>query len=117
MKHTIHVNGIKCYAYHGCLEEEALIGGNYVVDVVLRTNFAVAAEKDDLNETIDYCDVARIVQEEMAIRSKLIEHVGKRIHDRMWAELKGLESVKLTVTKISPPIQGDVAAVSVVFDN
>jgi len=117
MKQTILVNGIKCYAYHGCLEEEARIGGNYVIDVELTTNFSVAAETDNLNETIDYCDVARIVQEEMAIRSKLIEHVGKRIHDRMWSELKGLKAIKLMVTKISPPIQGSVASVSVVFEN
>ena len=33
MKHTIEVNGIKLYAFHGCLPEEGKIGGNYIVDV------------------------------------------------------------------------------------
>jgi hypothetical protein len=27
MKHTIEVNGIKIYAFHGCLPEEEKIGG------------------------------------------------------------------------------------------
>ncbi|MES2629226.1 MAG: dihydroneopterin aldolase [Bacteroidota bacterium] len=115
MKHQINVNGIKCYGFHGCLEEEGRIGGNYVVDVQMITDFTEAARKDDLNLTIDYCDVAKIVQDEMAIRSKLIEHVGQRILDRMKNELKNLFEVTLIVRKISPPIQGDVANVEVIF--
>ena len=47
MKHTIEVNGIKIYAFHGCLEEEGKIGGNYLVDVMLNTNFSLAAKNDD----------------------------------------------------------------------
>lgn len=29
----IEVNGIRVFAYHGCLDEEARIGGHYLVDV------------------------------------------------------------------------------------
>ena len=29
----IEVNGIRVYAYHGCLTEEGRIGGHYSVDV------------------------------------------------------------------------------------
>ena len=61
MKHTIAVNGIKVYAFHGCLPEEGLVGGNYVVDVMLNTNFSIAAEEDDLTQTIDYVDINKIV--------------------------------------------------------
>ena len=32
----ININGIKVYAYHGCMEEEAIIGGNYIVDVKIK---------------------------------------------------------------------------------
>ncbi|NBP29820.1 MAG: dihydroneopterin aldolase, partial [Flavobacteriia bacterium] len=78
MKHKIHVRGIRCYAFHGCMEEEARIGGHYVVDVGIDTDFSKAAASDELSETVDYCAVQRIVEEEMAIRSKLIEHVGQR---------------------------------------
>ena len=99
----IEVNGIKLYAYHGCLKEEGAIGGHYVVDVTIDTDFSVAAETDDLSKTVDYVDVNRIVKEEMAIRSKLIEHVGRRIIDRIKA-LNKVESVLVKVTKISPPI-------------
>ena len=91
MKHTIEVNGIKIYAFHGCLPEEEKIGGHYSVDVMLNTNFAEAANSDDLNKTIDYCDVNKIIVEERAIRSKLIEHVGQRIVNR----LKSISTYKI----------------------
>ena len=86
MKNRIEINGIKLYAFHGCLPEEEKIGGNYVVDVMLNTDFSSAAISDNLNETVDYVDVNRIVGEEMAIRSKLIEHVGQRIIKRLKLE-------------------------------
>lgn len=116
MTHTIHVNGIKLYAFHGCLPEEEKIGGHYRVDVMLNTNFSVAAQTDDLKKTIDYVIVNRIVSEEMAIRSKLIEHVGQRIVNRLKSELPSIEKIRLTVTKISPPINGDVDNVAITID-
>ncbi len=45
MKHSISVENIKLYAYHGCLEEEGLIGGQYSIDVFIETEFTEAAEK------------------------------------------------------------------------
>lgn len=116
MKHTIEVNGIKIYAFHGCLEEEAKIGGNYLVDVMLNTNFSIAAAEDDLTQTIDYVDINKIVYEEMAIRSKLIEHVGQRILKRIKKEIKGIDFIKIKVTKICPPINGDVDNVAIIIE-
>ncbi|MDD2982067.1 MAG: dihydroneopterin aldolase [Crocinitomicaceae bacterium] len=116
MKHSIEVNGIKLYAFHGCLEEEGLIGGNYVVDISLTTNFQLAAETDTLENTIDYVIVNQIVKEEMAIRSKLIEHVGHRILIRLKNTLNNMHAVKIKITKICPPINGDVQNVAIIIE-
>ncbi len=116
MKHTIEVNGIKIYAFHGCLEEEAKIGGNYLVDVMLNTNFFNAAENDDLTQTINYVDINKIVCEEMSIRSKLIEHVGQRIIKRIKKEIKNIIYLRIKVTKICPPINGDVDNVAIIIE-
>jgi 7,8-dihydroneopterin aldolase/epimerase/oxygenase len=116
MKHTIEVNGIKIYAFHGCLEEEAKIGSDYLVDVMLNTNFFNAAENDDLTQTINYVDINKIVCEEMAIRSKLIEHVGQRIIQRIKKEIKNITYLKIKVTKICPPINGDVDNVAIIIE-
>lgn len=103
MKHIIEVNGIKCYAHHGCLPEETAIGGHYIVDVEIVTDFSEAAQSDDLSQTIDYVVVNRIVVEEMAIPSKLIEHVGQRIVNRLKSEVKSIDKLRVKIVKISPP--------------
>lgn len=113
---TILVEGISVYAYHGCLEEEGLIGCNYLVDVTMETDFSEAAKSDDLNQTIDYVTVYNIVRSQMAIRSKLIEHAGQRIVDALKTQLKGLQRLRVKVTKLNPPMNGNVEKVSIVID-
>ena len=117
MKHNITVKDIKLYAYHGCLEEEALIGGHYSVDVYIETNFTEAAKNDDLAKTVDYVWVNRVVKEEMAIRSKLIETVGQRIMDRLKAEASDDAEFKIVIKNLSPPIEGEVTFVSISIDS
>ena len=111
----IKVEGIRLRANHGCMEEEAKIGGQYIVDVMLDTDFSAAAKDDKLSETIDYCDVYEIVKAEMAIRSKLIEHVAQRIIDKLKAKLTTLNYAEVKVTKLNPPINGDVERVCVII--
>jgi dihydroneopterin aldolase len=111
----ITVEGIKLYAYHGCLEEEAKIGAHYIVDVIMETDFSVAAKTDDLSKTIDYVIVYELVKKEMAIRSKLIEQVGQRIIDTLKKEIQGIKKLEVKVTKLNPPMNGDVEKVSIVI--
>ncbi len=117
MKHTIEVNGIKLYAFHGCMPEEGRIGGHYIVDVRMVTDFSSAAETDELDETIDYVVVNKIVKEEMAIRSKLIEHVGQRIINSIKKEIKFIQALRVKVTKLAPPINGDVNNVAIIIED
>ncbi len=117
MKHTIEVNGIKVYAFHGCLEEEAKIGGHYRIDVRLTTDFSEAAKTDDLTKTICYVDINRIVQEQMAIRSKLIEHVGQRIFETIYKEISNIHTLKVSIIKLTPPINGDVDNCTIIIED
>lgn len=110
---TVSVIGIKSYGYHGCLDEEAKIGNEYITDVILYTNFKKAAKKDDLDKTIDYVLVNKIVEQEMSKRSKLIETVGYRIIKRLKKESFFLEKVQVTIKKINPPINGNVDYVAI----
>jgi dihydroneopterin aldolase len=116
MKHTVEVNGIKLYAYHGCLPEEGKIGGNYTVDVSVSTDFSNSFDTDNLNDTVDYVVINRIVMEEMKQRSKLIEHVGKRILNRFKNEINGINHARLKVIKHCPPINGDVEDVAIIIE-
>jgi len=116
MKHQIKVNNIRVYANHGCLPQETAIGGHYSVNVVLWTDFTEAAATDDLSKTIDYVWVNKVVEEEMAIPAKLIEHVGQRIVSRLTTEDKRVDKLRVEIIKLSPPINGDVASVAIVIE-
>jgi len=113
----IRVEGIELYAHHGCLEEEALIGSHYRVDVEIETDFTEAAKQDDLSKTVDYVVVYQIVRREMKIRAKLIEHVGQRIIDSLKSELATIKKVRVKVSKLSPPINGNAYCVSIEIEN
>lgn len=104
----IEVNGIRVYAYHGCLDEEARIGGHFVVDVCVEGDFSAAEHSDDLGNTVDYGRVTAIVREQMAVRSKLIEHAAFRVLGALRDTWGAGLHWRVRLTKLRPPIQGDV---------
>jgi len=110
---NISIKNIKVYAYHGCLGEETAIGSDYRVDLEVNVNLNKAAISDSLPDTVDYVHLNRIVKEEMIIKSKLLEHAAKRILDRVFKEVGKVKKVKISVSKINPPIGGDVEMVTV----
>ena len=110
---TIQLKNIKIYAFHGCLPEEEKIGSDYIVNLSVKANLDKASKSDELTDTVDYVLLQKIVAEQMAIRSKLLEHVGKRIVDKILLEISQVNYIKIMVAKVTPPIDGDVALVSV----
>lgn len=111
----IKVDNIRVYAHHGCLKEETSIGSDYLVNISVDTDLTKAEVSDDLEDTADYVQINHIVKEEMKVPSKLLEHVGKRILDRIFIEIPITEKAKVSVSKINPPIGGDVAKVTVIL--
>lgn len=111
----IKVNNIKLYAYHGCLDEEAKIGSAYRVDVIVEADLKKSAKTDELADTVDYVHLNHVVKEEMAIRSKLLEEVAQRILERFFRELKMLQKATVSVSKINPPIGGNVEEVVIIL--
>ena len=111
----IKLTNIRTFSFHGCLVEEGKIGSNYSVNLTIKTNLKPSAQTDELTDTVDYVDLNRIVVEEMAIRAKLLEHVAQRIIDRVLKELLMVTKIEVEVTKLNPPIGGDVEGVTIVM--
>jgi dihydroneopterin aldolase len=109
----ISVNGIRLYAYHGCLEEEGKIGTEYEVNVSVWGSITQAFHSDDLSQTMDYVTINRIVKEHMAVRHKLIETVANKILEDIFKAMPIVQKAKIKVAKLSPPINGDVEHVSI----
>ncbi|MEO9891897.1 dihydroneopterin aldolase [Aurantibacter sp.] len=107
------VSNIRVFAHHGCLNEESIVGSEYTVDVHVDTDLTKPSITDDLSDTVDYVQINHIVKIEMQTASKLLEHVAKRIVDRIINEIQMVDFVEVFVSKINPPIGGDVEKVTI----
>lgn len=112
----IKVNGIKIYTNHGCLDEEKRIGSEYRVDIEIDADLSKSAETDELFDTVDYVHLNKIAREEMSVRSKLLEQVAQRMIDRIFKEITMVEYAKVSVSKINPPIGGNVQEVVIILE-
>jgi len=110
---TIKLKNIRTYSYHGCLIEEGKIGSDYSVDLEIKTDLRKSCLSDDLEDTVDYVLLNAIVVQEMEIRSHLLEHVAQRIITRVFNEIPEVSRILLAVSKLNPPIGGDVESVTV----
>jgi dihydroneopterin aldolase len=110
---TIKLQNIRTFSFHGCLMEEAKIGSDYRVDLEIKTDLRKSSLSDNLKDTVDYVLLNKIVVEEMAVRSNLLEHVAERIIARIFREIPEISRILLAVSKLNPPIGGDVEAVTI----
>lgn len=109
----IKVENIRVFANHGCLKEETAIGSDYRVDIKIKANLQSSSVSDDLADTVDYVFLNRVVREEMAKPSKLLESVAKRILNRFFEEETLITKATVAVRKVNPPIGGDVEMVTI----
>ena len=113
MMGKVILKDIRVYAFHGCMEEEELIGSDYIVNLEVETEMHQPAYSDLLEDAVDYVQLNAIVKEEMLIRSRLLEHIAQRIIDRILKQFPMVKNVEVKVAKQNPPIGGDVKEVCV----
>ncbi|MFB9056800.1 dihydroneopterin aldolase [Mariniflexile ostreae] len=109
----IKVENIRVFAHHGCLKEETKIGSHYRVDLQVKANLQTSALSDKLIDTVDYVFLNRIIKDEMALPSQLLETVARRILDRIFKEDAAIKKASVWISKLNPPIGGDVAKVTI----
>lgn len=109
----VKVENIRVFAYHGCLKEESKIGSDYRVDLEVKADLQQSAKSDLLRDTVDYVLLNKIVREEMLRPTHLLETVAKRILNRILEEEQLVTKASVWVSKLNPPIGGDVEKVTI----
>ena len=109
----ITLKGLRYHAYHGVLPQEHVTGNDYTVDLRLGCDLTTAAGSDNVADTVDYGEVCRLVKEEMACQSQLIEHVAGRIADRLFRQFMKIETIDITLTEHNPPMGADCMGAAV----
>ena len=87
---------IRCYAYHGVAPQENLIGNEYLIDLKLKVDISKAARTD-----------------EMAVPSKLLEHVSGRIIQKLFDQFPCIEEIELRLSKRNPPMGADIESAGI----
>jgi len=109
----ITVEGMEFYAFHGCSQEEKIVGIRFQVDVYIKTVLSKPAQTDNIRDALNYQTVYDLVAKEMKQTSNLIEHVAQRIKNSIIQHFSQAEEVMVRVSKLNPPLGGKVGKVSV----
>ena len=119
MSSKIYLRNVRFHAFHGVLQQEGIVGNDYLVNLVLDYDFSSALKTDDLQGTLNYAEVYQKIREEMAVPSKLLEHVAGRIAHRLFSDFPEIQKLQLSITKVNPPMgaDSDGAGVEVVLTN
>lgn len=115
-KVIIELENMKFYAYHGHFEVEQTVGNHFMVNLWIETDTAEAIYTDRLKDALDYQHLYAIVKEEMEIPSHLLEHVANRILSRIESEFKTVARTRIKISKINPPMGGEMQQVSVTLE-
>ncbi len=109
----IEIEGMKFYAFHGHFESEQIVGNEFTVDLNIETDCRIAAISDKLDDALNYQIAYEIVKKEMAQTSKLLENVANRVLDRLYGQFKGILKATIKISKMNPPMGGEIEKVSV----
>ncbi len=115
----IEIEGMEFFAYHGCFREERVIGTRFMVDISIEADTVEAENTDDLKHTVNYQAVYKLIKAEMAEKSHLLEHVGRRIIRAIREHHPEAGTIRVKIMKLNPALAegGKVHHVSVTLED
>ena len=116
MTDRVDVKGIEVYAKHGVLEFEQTQAQIFFVDVTAYLDLSPAGISDNLDDTLDYGELALEVREVVGSESHaLIERVATSVADAVLAHDR-VERAVVTIHKPNAPVDTVFADISVTVD-
>ena len=109
------INNMQFHAFHGVFEQETKVGNTFFVDLKLGADLSKACESDQLEDAINYASVFNEVKSVMKKPCKLIEHLAENICQELKKAFPKIQTIEIKVSKINPPILGQLDSVSVIL--
>lgn len=116
MRTSIILDRLRFYAFHGVEEQERRVGNIFTVSLRLDYPFEEAMATDRLTATLNYAEAYEVVKQEMAIPSRLLEHVAGRIRRSLLLRFPQISGGRIRVEKLRPPIPGCDGTAAVEID-
>src|SRR5947209_17765341 len=100
----IRLSGLAFFGTHGANPEETALGQRFGVDVSLWLDLSRPIESDNLEDTVSYSAIYKLVRSEVeGTPSRLLEHLAGRLVRPMLAPDTRIERPSVTVTNPNPP--------------
>ena len=112
---TIQLNNLRFFAEHGMYEEERAVGNEFEVNISLEVK-APKEKIKSLEDTINYAEVYRIVNEIFSMRKPLLETLAMEIAEELKKEFSSIKSLSVQIIKLNPPITSFTGSVSVTYE-
>lgn len=116
MTGILEIEGMEFFAYHGCFEAEQIVGNKFMVYACLHYECDRSAKSDNINDALSYQAAYEIIAQEMRQRSHLLEHVGQRILEALYEAFPQLDYAKVKISKMNPPLGGQIKCTSVTLE-
>lgn len=107
VKGKITLKGLTQQAYIGIYEEEQEKGNAISIDVHMEKEFLLE-ELADLDKTIDYEQVERVILHILTQPERLLETVAGNILQGVLGIYPRLTAMEITVKKLTPPLQSAI---------
>lgn len=101
---VIELKDVELYAFHGVGEAERTTGGRFLVNVRLYYEEGNATF-DDIDQTINYVTIFKIIRQRMALPSALLESVAKDIVQEIKQQFNIVNEIECSIYKIQAPIE------------
>ena len=105
----IWLRGLTFFGRHGVNPEETSLGQRFGVDVTFWLDLSMAVSSDNIEDTVSYAAIFKLIRSEVeGTPSKLLEHLAGRIVERILAHDPHIQKVSVSVSKLNPPLGGNV---------
>lgn len=111
---TIELKSLRFFAEHGMYQEEMKVGNEFEVDVSIECK-SPKKKITSIDQTINYVEVYRIIQEEFAVRRFLLETLAMEIAEKLQMQFNEIENISISIRKMNPPITNFSGSVAITY--
>lgn len=101
---SIFISDLLVHAPIGVAEQERVVGNDIKISLSAKYDVGEAMASDNVDDTLNYADVAYAVREVALRPTLLLEHLGYCIAEELLARWPRIEALDITITKLAPPI-------------
>ena len=100
---TLNLSNLHFYAHHGLFKEEKMLGGEFEVNITIWL-FDKNEVPKKIDDVIDYTNVYALVKDFMQKPTPLLETLVINMAQSILTKFSQAAEVKVSITKIHPPI-------------